>query len=123
MSLFVPPEIWEMILDSRQKNLQIQQLTADIERIKEEFKIDKCDICKRYREGRYNPNANFCEHVPNHIVCYDCVFDSCDLCERNFCELCTSQLYEYPCSVCGEVEIICCQPCSEKDDKICVYCL
>ena len=77
-SLFVPPEIWEMILKSKEKEARIKELELEIRGVNL-----KCHKCKKYTVFRFDRHCDFCEHV----YCGDCSDDQikhCDVCESKY---------------------------------------
>lgn len=121
MSLFIPPEIWEMILDSRQKDLYIESLTQEIEKIKSQANVEKCQKCNTYVNTESmcpDKETKCCNHKP---LCFSCESDYCDRCDSSVCEQCEHLVYHFICGTCGQYKDIC-QDYYQKDPLFCLAC-
>lgn len=128
MSLSIPPEIWEMILESREKDQKIKQLNDIITNLKNEFGFNSCDVCKQYKSNKkFLPNKFlpkrriFCKHVPNKNLCTKCYGGSCSECQRRFCIRCfTQRLRAFEChdSICDGSTYRCCYNCLDQDSDL-----
>lgn len=116
LSLYVPPEIWEMILQSREKDAKIEQQEVKIKQQDKyiahvENMLMKSDHVQCYKCHRW-----FCEDSMEYYitecnclyVCQDCGVQQCHECDRWFCR-------EYGLKVHTSDE--------DEDMKLCLFCM
>ena len=105
-TLYIPSEIWCMILKNKQLEKENEQLERKIKKIKKK--------CKRVKELENQLNSAYCKYCEQDII-------QCFKCSKYCCE-CETQ-YNYCCENCNENYCAkCMTKCYQCRDYICYTC-